>query len=180
MSNPWNRATPAIWPYGANGGSGDNFSSLPTGQAKCIGVVQPGTLSAPFGDLIIPPWKVTFASAPTTGTFFTRYVLFSEDPAGVLWPGGISPTSGSDQSGLLAAWLAYDTGGAGAAVLALLDQLMLSNSVSTYYTRWHSIRGLIGNVPTYCTILVYNQGGHALAAYSTGIHSTTYVSEAYV
>lgn len=179
MSNPWNRATPAIWPYGANGGAGDNFSSLPTNQAKCVGIVQPGTLSAPFGDLIIPPWKITFASAPTTGTFFTRYLLFSEDNTTPIWPGGISPTSSSDQSALLAEWLTYDSGGAGAAVLAMLDQLTLASAISTYYTRWHSIRGLVGNVPTFCTILVYNQGGQALAAYSAGNQSTTYVTEAY-
>ena len=179
MADPWNRATPVIWPYGANGASGDNFSSLPNGQAKCLGVVQSNpTLSAPYGDLILPVWKVTFASAPTTGGFLTGYLLFSEDNTTPLWPGGISPTSSADQSALLAAWLAYDTAGPGAASLALL-QLTLSAGVTTYYPRWHSPRALIGQIGTYATVLVYNQSGVALAAYSAGNQSTTYVTESY-
>jgi hypothetical protein len=181
MSNPWNRApagAPLIWPYGANGANGDNFSSLPNGQAKCVGVVQPGTLSAPFGDLIIPPWKITFASAPTAGATLSRYLLFSEDNTTPVWPGGISPTSGSDQSALLTALLAYDPQ---FGALALLDQLTLSSSVTSYYTRWHGLRGIFadGNIPTFTTILCYNQSGVALAAYSSGNQVTTYVTETY-
>jgi hypothetical protein len=181
MSNPWNRAAagaPLVWPYGANGASGDNFSGLPNGQAKCVGVVQPATLTAPLGDLIIPPWKITFASGPTTGATFSRYILASEDNTTPVWPGGISPTSSSDQSAALAALLAYDPQFAS---LALLDQLVLSNSVTTYYTRWHGLRGIFtdGNVPTFITILCYNQSGVALATYSAGNQITTYVTDVY-
>ena len=181
MTNPWNRAAagaPLVWPYGANGGSGDNFSGLPNGQAKCVGVVQPATLTAPFGDLIIPPWKITFAAAPTGGANFTRYLLFSEDNTTPLWPGGISPVATTDQSALLTALLAYD---AQFATAALLDQLTLSAGVTTYYTRWHALRGIFsdGNIPSFTTILCYNQAGVALAAYSSGNQVTTYVAETY-
>ena len=116
-------------------------------------------------------------SAPTTGGFLTGYLLFSEDNTTPLWPGGISPTSSADQSALLAAWLAYDTW-SWRRNLALL-QLTLSAGVTTYYPRWHSPRALIGQIGTYATVLVYNQSGVALAAYSAGNQSTTYVTESY-
>jgi hypothetical protein len=135
-------------------------------------------MSAPFGDLIIPSWKITFASVPIAGANFTRYLLFSEDNTTPVWPGGISPTSNSDQSALLTALLAYDTAFAS---MALLDQLTLSASVTTYFTRWHALRGSFsdGNIPTFTTILCYNQSGVALASYSSGNQVTTYVTETY-
>jgi len=173
MSNPWNRASPATWPYGPNQTT-DNFSSLPNGQAKGLGIISPSTVSAPFGDIILPPWKFTLSANPTAGNSISRYLLFSEDD--VLWPGNIGPTSTSDQSVALAAWLAADPL---VANLALIDTLTMQGTQTLYLTRWVSIRGLIGNVPTYCAILIYNNSGQALAAYSSGNQSATYVTESY-
>jgi hypothetical protein len=172
MSNPWNRASPATWPNGPNQTT-DNFSSLPNGQAKGLGVISPGTVSAPYGDIILPPWKIATGTV-TAGNTISRYLLFSED--NTLWPGNISPTSTSDQSTALAAWLAADPL---VANLALIDTLTMQGGQALYQTRWASIRGLIGNVPTYCAILVYNNSGAALAAYSSGNQSATYVTESY-
>jgi hypothetical protein len=173
MSNPWNRASPATWPNGPNQTT-DNFSSLPNGQAKGLGVISPSTGSAPFGDIILPPWKFMLSANPTAGNSISRYLLFSEDD--VLWPGNIGPTSPSDQSSLLAAWLAADPL---VANLALIDTLTMQGTQTLYLTRWVSIRGLIGNVPSYCAILVYNNSGQALAAYLSGNQSATYVTESY-
>lgn len=173
MSNPWSRATPVVWPNGPNQTT-DNMSSLASAAAKGLGIVSPGTVSQPFGDIILPPWKITLASGPTVGNAISRYLLFSED--GSLWPGGINPSSASDQSAALAAWLAYDPT---AADLALIDTLTMSNAVTVYQTRWQSLRGLIGNIPSYCAVLLYNNSGVALAAYSAGNQSATYVGESY-
>lgn len=176
MANPWSRTSPTNWPNGANATT-DNFSALPNNQAKCLGVVQPSTLSAPLGDLIIPTFKITFASAPTAGNTFTRYLLFSEDNSTPLWPGNINPTSTSDQSTALTALIAADPNWAAGAIL---DQLVLSTATA-YQTRWFSLRGIYGagNVPTFITMLCYNQSGVALAAYSSSNQITPYVTETY-
>jgi hypothetical protein len=175
MSNPWNRASPAVWPLGPNQ-STDNFSGLPSGQAKGLGVISPTALSLsnPLGDIILPPWKITLTSSPSTGGSISRYLLFSEDD--VLWPGNISPTSTSNQEVALAAWLASDTA---VAQVALIDALTTQSGQTLYQTRWQTIRGLIGNVPTYCSILVYNDSSVAFASYSSGNQSAEYVVESY-
>lgn len=181
MANPWTRNTPAVWAYGAGGASGDNFTSLANGAAKAVGVVQPATLSAPFGDILLPPWKITFASAPTAGNTFTRYLFASEDNTTPVWPGGISPTSTADQyssgTGNFANWLNYDLV---AAENMMIDQITLLSSVTTYYTRWRGLRGFFtdGNIPTFITIICYNQSGVALSSTAAN-HITTYVTETY-
>jgi hypothetical protein len=175
MSNPWTRGAATVWPLGPNQGT-DNFSGLANGQAKCLGVVQPGTLTAPFGDIIIPPWLITLASAPTANANITRYLIPSEDDTN--WPGGISPTSTSDQSAALLAWLAYDPA---AAQAAMIDQLVMSASVTVYRTRWRGLKGFFtdGNIATYTTVLVYNQSGVAFASYSSGNQVATYATDTY-
>ncbi len=172
MSNPWSRAVATTWPNGPNQ-SPDNMSSLANGQARGLGIINPSTLSQPFGDIILPPWKISTGTV-SAGNTISRYLLFSED--NTLWPGGISPTSTFDQSAALNNWLAYDPAGA---ALALIDTLNMQAGVSLYQTRWQSIRGLIGNVPSYCAVLLYNNSGAALAAYSSGNQSATYATESY-
>src|SRR5271166_5480686 len=107
MSNPWSRGSVTTWPRGPNQ-SPDNFSSLASGAAKTLGVLINGTPASPWGDIILPAWKITLASSPTTGGLITRYLLFSED--NTVWPGGIDPTVNTDQSATLAAAIAADTG----------------------------------------------------------------------
>jgi hypothetical protein len=185
MSNPWTRngaGTPLVWPYGANGASGDNFSSLPNNAAKCLGVISPGTVTAPFGDVIIPPWKFQLVSSPSvSGGLLTRYIFGSEDDTTPVWPGGISPTSTADQynsgNGAFGQWLSYDLN----AAQAFFDQITIVSGIQTYYTRWRGLRGFFtdGNIPTYLTILCYNTTGYAIAAYSSGNNVTTYCTDTY-
>ena len=174
MSNPWSRASPLTWPLGPNQTT-DNFSGLPNGQAKCLGVISPSTLTQPFGDVILPPWQYTTAAGPTAGNTIQRYMLFSED--NVIWPGGINPTAITDQSVALTTWLAADSAAVGG---SLLDTITIQSGAILYKSSWRSIRGLVGDVPTYMTVLVWNQSGVALAAFSANNQSATYVLDTYV
>jgi hypothetical protein len=171
MSNPWIRGAPAVWPHGP-GQSPDSVTSLPNNQALGLGKLWAENIGlvTPFGDLILPPWKITTGSGGVSGTI-SRYLIASED--GSLWTGGIDPTSSSDQSALLAAMLAYDGTNA-----ALIDSITVSAATTAYYFRWRSLQGLLSNVPHYVSILLYNQSGQALNA-TAGNHTVQYASESY-
>jgi hypothetical protein len=171
MSNPWIRGTPTVWPNGP-GQSPDHLTSLPNGQALGMGKLWAENIGlvTPLGDLILPPWKITTGTGGVSGTI-SRYLMASED--GTLWPGGIDPTSSSDQSTLLSAMLTYDGPNA-----ALIDSITVSAASTAYYLRWRSLQGLLSNVPHYVSILVYNQSGQALSA-TAGNHTAQYASEAY-
>ena len=169
--NPWVRGTPTVWPHGP-GQSPDAITSLPNGQAKGVGSLSAESISlvTPFGDLILPPWKITTGSGTVAGTI-SRYLISSED--GSLWTGGIDPTSASDQSAALAALLAYDGSGA-----ALIDQITASAANTAYYFNWRSVQALVSNVPHFLSILVFNQTGQALNATAAN-HTAQYASESY-
>lgn len=167
MSNPWLRS-PATTPFVANwplgpGQSTDNLTGLANGQAKALGVINAESLAigqTPWGDIIIPPWKITTGSVTTgANNVISRYLIFSED--NVVWPGGINPTSASDQSTALANFLAYNPA---AATSSLLDQIFVQTGITVYQTVWYSLRGLIGNVPRFCSIVVSNASGAAFSA----------------
>jgi hypothetical protein len=171
MAYPLNRALPAVWPLGP-AQSTDNLTGLPNNQARCLGVVNAETIgyTTPLSDLILPPWKITTGSGTVSGNI-TRYFLLSED--NVLWPGGINPSSTSDQSAALVAMIAADPN---FATLALVDQLTASASATAYVTREHSWFALLGVVARYCAVIVYNQSGQALSS-TAGNHSATYAAE---
>jgi hypothetical protein len=171
MSNPWIRGAPTVWPHGP-GQSPDIVTSLPNGQALGIGKLWAENIGliTPLGDLILPPWKITTGSGGVSGTI-SRYLIVSED--GLLWTGGIDPTSASDQSTLLSAMLTYD--GANA---ALIDSITVSAPTTAYYFRWRNLQGMLSNVPRYMSILLYNQSGQALSA-TAGNHTVQYASESY-
>src|SRR5271165_5406213 len=146
MANPYKRAAPATWPLGPSQ-STDNFSGLASGAAKALGIVSPGTISAPLANLIIPVWKITLASSPTTGGTISRYLLYSED--GTLWPGGLSATSTADQHAALAAAISADAGGGVAGSFqtgALLDVITVQSGTTVYQPRWLPLRGLVGDL----------------------------------
>ena len=171
MSNPWIRGAPTVWPHGP-GQSPDAITALANGQALGMGKLWAENigLATPLGDLILPPWKITTGSGWVSGTI-SRYLIVSED--GSLWTGGIDPTSSSDQSAALFAMLNYD--GANA---ALIDNITVSAASTAYYFRWRSLQSMLGNVPHYVSILVYNQSGQALSA-TAGNHTAQYASESY-
>jgi hypothetical protein len=171
MSDPWVRGAPTVWPHGP-GQSPDAITSLANGQAKGVGSLSAEAISlvTPLGDLILPPWKITTGSGLVSGTI-SRYLIASED--GTLWTGGIDPTSSSDQSAALIAMLSYDGVNA-----ALIDQITVSAAATTYYFRWRSLQSMLGNVPHYVSILVYNQSGQALSSTAAN-HTAQYASESY-
>jgi hypothetical protein len=172
MSNPWSRGSPTTWPHGP-GQSPDAITSMPNNQALGVGKLWAENISlvTPLGDLILPPWKITTGAGVTSGTI-SRYLIASED--GSLWTGGIDPTSTSDQSALLSAMLTYDGSNA-----ALIDQITVTAANTAYYFRWRSLQSMLGNVPHYISVLVYNQSGAALNG-TAGNHTAQYASEAYV
>jgi hypothetical protein len=182
MSDPWLRS-PSVSPFIANWPNGpnqstDNVTALAAGAANGMGVLnaeQLGIQSTPWGDIIIPVWKLTLASSPTTGGLISRYLLFSEDD--ILWPGAINPSvgQGTNQAAALAAWLLSDPQ---AANLALLDQLTVQSGQTVYQTRWYSVRGLIGTVPRFLSILLANGASVAFSA-TAGNHNTGYAVEYY-
>jgi hypothetical protein len=171
MSNPWLRGAPTVWPDGP-AQSSDHVTSLANGQALGLGKLWAENLGlvTPLGDLILPPWKITTGSGSVNGTI-SRYLIVSED--GNLWTGGIDPTSSSDQSALLAAMLTYDGINA-----ALIDSITVSAATTAYYFRWRSLQSLLGNVPHYVSVLIYNQSGQALNG-TAGNHTAQYVTEGY-
>jgi len=171
MSNPWVRGAPTVWPHGP-GQSPDSLTSLPNNQALGLGKLWAENIGlvTPLGDLILPPWKVTTGAGSVSGTI-SRYLILSED--GSMWTGGIDPTSSSDQSPALVAMLAYDNANA-----AFIDQITVSAAATAYYFRWRNLQSLLGNVPRYVSVLVYNQSGQAMSA-TAGNHTAQYASEAY-
>jgi hypothetical protein len=171
MSNPWVRGTPTAWPHGP-GQSTDALTSLANGQALGLGKLWAENIGlvTPFGDLILPPWKITTGAGSVSGAV-SRYLITSED--GTLWTGGIDPASSSDQSTLLSAMLTYDGVNA-----ALIDQVTASAANTAYYFRWRSLQSMLGNMPHYVSVVVYNQSGQALSATAAN-HSAQYVSESY-
>jgi hypothetical protein len=181
MPQPWDRTAPATWPMGP-AQTTDNLSGLVSGTARGLGVISPSPTTSPWGDIIIPPWQITLSSTPMAGNKIYRYLLFTEPP-GTLWPGGIDPTSTSDQSAALAAWVGsppgtggYDPGAVGGALLDVLT----TTTATVYRTRWFTLGRTIGNVASYTAILVYNDSGVDFAAYSSGNQVAQYVIESYV
>jgi hypothetical protein len=171
MSNPSIRGTPTVWPDGP-AQSPDHVTSLANGQALGLGKLWAENigLATPFGDLILPPWKITTGSGSVSGTI-SRYLILSED--GTLWTGGVDPTSNSDQSTALAAMLAYDGTNA-----SLIDSITVAAASTAYYFRWRSLQSMLGNLPHYASVLIYNQSGRALSA-TAAPHTVQYVSESY-
>jgi hypothetical protein len=158
MSDPWSRGTPATWPYGPSGASGDHVTGLANNTTVALGFLVPGTISQPFGDIILPPWKLTTGSGSVSGVI-SRWLITSED--GSNWTGGLSPISGSDQSAALAAYLATD---ANASAAMLIDQITASAAATAYWFRERFLYSFLGNIPTYTAILLQNQSGQALSA----------------
>lgn len=172
MADPWNRTSPTPWPYAPGGSGGDRVTSLANNTTIALGIVSPVAVNAPVGDILLPVWKVTTGTGSVSGTI-TRYIITSED--NVLWTGGLSPTSPSDQSAALDAYLSTD---AGAANAMIVDQLTVSAAGTIYYFRERFLYALLGNLATYTCMLLRNQSGQALGAVSSG-HSLTYALDNY-
>jgi hypothetical protein len=177
MANPYNRSAALIVPpYGAGGGSGDNITSLASGAAGAIGIINAELLSlvTPLADILLPVWKITPGSG-ATGTI-SRYLICSEGtpttPA--QWTGNMSPITATNAAAL-GAMLVYDVAGTQA---AFIDSVTVSGSYATYYFREQSLFGFLYNVPRFVSIVVSNGTNLAFNA-TAGNHSTDIVVDSY-
>jgi len=162
MTNPLSYGTLTTMPNGPGAGT-DNLTSLPSATALGQGVLD--FSAAPVYDCVIAPMKVKSGSTGTSASgLLTGYIITSED--NTVWTDGISPTSASDQSAKIAT-----------AMVAF--QIAVVANATTYQTPEVSIFAILGFVPRYAALVVYNQSGHALDTTSTNFYEkysiTSYV-----
>jgi hypothetical protein len=174
MADPWTRTNPPVtWPYGAGGASGDHVTSLANNTVLGLGYLNNSTLTSPYGDIILPTWKITTGAGSVSGTI-QRWLVVGE--ATSMFTGGLDPTSASDLTSALNAYLITDPL---AQAAMLLDTINVSAAGTAYYFRWRSLYAFIGNVPTYVGLLIQNLSGVALST-TAGNHITNYVIDSYV
>ena len=83
--------------------------------------------------------------------------MCSED--GVNWTNGINPNSTSDQSSLIGS------------LVSLTPVVTVAANATLYYFPEFSVYSLLGFMPTYWSILVYNQSGAAFDLTSTNFYA---------
>jgi hypothetical protein len=148
MSNPLSVASLATFPLGP-GQTTDNLTGLPNNQAKGLGSL--GTTLVQYYDDNVAPLQFKSGTSGVIGTgTVSLYLVCSED--GANWTNGINPNSTSDQSSLL--------GG----LVPLVPAVTVTANVSTYMLPEFSVYSLLGFMPTYWAVVVYNQSGTALDA----------------
>lgn len=140
---------PVTFPNGP-GQPTDNLTALPSGQAMGLGAV--GVALQQYWDDNVGPMTVTTGASVSGSGTFQLYLVVSED--GTHWTNGISPGAHSDQSALL-------TG------LTPVPFTLSTPAASTSYVfPEFSVYQLLGYMPTFWTLVAYNQTGGALAASS--------------
>ncbi len=149
MANPLSVASLTTFPNGP-GGSPDNVTSLPNGQAKGLGSL--GTSVTQYWDDNIAPIQLkSGASGVSASGSVSFYVVASED--GTHWTNGIDPTSASDQSAKLAG------------LLPLSPALAMTANATTYTYLWFSIASALqAAMPSFWSVVIYNQSGAAFDA----------------
>jgi hypothetical protein len=149
MASPITPQPLVTFPSGP-GGSPDNVTGLPNGQAKGLGRVGT-TLVQAYNDLVAPIQIKSGPSLVSASGSVTFYVVCSED--GTHWSGGVDPTSAADQSAKLAA------------LSPLGPSIAMVANATTYTFLEFSIRvELDGFMPTYWSVIIYNQSGAAFDA----------------
>jgi hypothetical protein len=144
MSNPLSVASLATFPLGP-GQSTDNLTALPNGQAKGLGAL--GTTLVQYYDDIVAPIQIKSGSAVSGSGTVSLYLVCSED--GISWTNGINPNATSDQSSLIGS------------LASLTPMVTVAANAALYYFPEFSVYSLLGFMPTYWSILVYNQSGTA-------------------
>jgi len=148
MSNPLSVASLATFPLGP-GQSTDNLTALPNGQAKGLGAL--GTTLVQYYDDIVAPIQIKSGTAGVTGSgTASLFLVCSED--GTSWTNGINPNSTSDQSSLIDS------------LPSLSPVVTVAANGALYYFPEFSVYSLLGFMPTYWALLVYNQSGTAFDA----------------
>jgi hypothetical protein len=155
MSNPLSVASLATFPLGP-AQSTDNLTGLPSNQAKGLGSL--GTALVQYYDDIVAPLQFKSGASGTTGTgTVSLYLVCSED--GTNWSNGINPNSSSDQSTLIGT------------LQMLTPAITVTANATTYLFPEFSIYSLLGFMPTYWAVVVYNQSGAALDATAANFYA---------
>jgi len=144
MSNPLSVASLATFPLGP-AQSTDNLTALPNGQAKGLGAL--GATLVQYYDDIVAPIQIKSGSAVSGSGTVSLYLVCSED--GISWTNGINPNSTSDQSSLIGS------------LASLTPTVTVAANAALYYFPELSVYSLLGFMPTYWSILIYNQSGAA-------------------
>jgi hypothetical protein len=146
VANPLSVAALSTFPLGP-GQSTDNLSGLPNGQAKGMGSL--GTTLLQYYDDIVGPIQIRSGPSGVSGSgTVSFYLVCSED--NTHWTGGINPNATTDQSSLLST------------LPALSPVLAVTANATLYILPEFSIYSVLGFVPTYWSVVVYNQSGAAL------------------
>jgi hypothetical protein len=144
-------AAPQTFPMGPGQGT-DNISGLPNNQAKALGAV--GTAAVQYYDDLIPPIQLTAGASGVSGTGAVSFYVICGETASIgtgPWTNGIDPNSTADQSSKLAG------------MTALSPTLPMTVNASVCVYREFSIYAVLGFMPSFWSIVVYNQSGAALA-----------------
>jgi hypothetical protein len=144
MSNPLSVASLATFPLGP-GQSTDNLTALPSGHAKGLGAL--GTSLVQYYDDIVAPIQIKSGGSVTGSGTTSLFLVCSED--GTSWTNGINPNSISDQSSLIGS------------LPSLTPMVTVAANSALYYFPEFSVYSLLGFMPTYWAIVVYNQSGAA-------------------
>ena len=144
MSNPLSVASLATFPLGP-AQSTDNLTALPNGKATGLGAL--GTTLVQYYDDIVAPIQIKSGSAVSGSGTVSLYLVCSED--GISWTNGLNPNSTSDQSSLIGS------------LASLTPMVTVAANAALYYFSEFSVYSLLGFMPTYWSILVYNQSGAA-------------------
>jgi hypothetical protein len=150
MSNPLSVASLATFPLGP-GQSTDNLTALPNGQAKGLGAL--GTTLVQYYDDIVAPIQIKSGSSVSGSGNVSLFLVCSEDATN--WTNAINPNSSADQSSLIGT------------LTPLAPAVTVASDATIYVLPEFSIYSLLGFMPTYWSIVVYNQSGAALDATAT-------------
>jgi len=150
MSNPLSVASLATFPLGP-GQSTDNLTALPNGQAKGLGAL--GTTLVQYYDDIVAPIQIKSGSSVSGSGSVSLFLVCSED--GTNWTNAINPNSSADQSSLIGT------------LTPLTPAVTVASNATIYVLPEFSIYSLLGFMPTYWSIVVYNQSGAALDTTAT-------------
>jgi hypothetical protein len=173
MANPLVRSAAINFPFGPSGGSGDNITSLANNTVRGLGSISPvAGATSPASDWVVGDIKITTGTSPTSGGTIEMHIVVSTD--GTIFTGGVNPATGSDQATAWNAAVAADP------TLATPTQVITVTGTSNvaYFFRGFSLVGVLGYVPDFWSLLIFNKTGAALNA-TAGNHNTSYRAETY-
>jgi hypothetical protein len=146
MSNPLSQGTLTTFPLASN------LTSLPSGQAMGLGSLPVGqtTPATQYYDDNIAPIQITSgASGVSASGTASLYVVCSED--NTHWTGGVNPAVTADQSAALA-------------TLPALSTIAVVANATIYWFPEFSIYDVLGFMPAYWSVVIYNKSGAAFAS----------------